>query len=295
MLKRAVDILAGSILAALTLPFVLLFAVGSAISLRAWPFFVQQRVGKDGKPFPLPKLRTLPASAPPAIDKYALQGTHIPAFCRLLRRTHLDELPQLLIVPVGWMSLVGPRPEMPNLIERYPSDFAATRSTVRPGCTGLWQISSSSGKLIYEAPEYDVVYTQHHGLRLDAWIAYRTLRLLSTGRAAIDLSDLPHWAFRRGQLTSIHPAESVDAAGRATGDAVVVDLRDHATDDAIVIDLRDHATDDSVVIDLREINADSDIVGFVDERPEGVIVELRAEPCELRPEQAHVQTQPDGL
>jgi lipopolysaccharide/colanic/teichoic acid biosynthesis glycosyltransferase len=254
-LKRAVDIVVGSVLAVLTLPFVLVFAVGCALSLRAWPFFVQQRVGKDGKPFPLPKLRTLPASAPPAIDKYQLDGTRIPPFCRLLRRTHLDELPQLLVVPLGWMSLVGPRPEMPNLLARYPTDFAASRSSVRPGCTGLWQISTASGKLIYESPEYDLVYARHRGLALDLWILYRTLRMLATRRAVIDLDDVPSWAIDRGRLAPVLGFDSMDLHAHAAPDAVIIDLRGHGSPDVTVV--QDRVPDDALVIDLRDDGGDA--------------------------------------
>src|SRR5205823_7969722 len=154
--KRVVDILIGSALAVCALPMIVVLAIGCAISLRTWPFFVQWRVGKNGKLFRMPKLRTLPRSAPAAVDKYELGGVPMPRFCRILRRLHLDELPQLLMVPMGWMSLVGPRPEMPQLLDRYPSEFAAARLQVRPGCTGLWQVSESSTKLIYETPEYDL-------------------------------------------------------------------------------------------------------------------------------------------
>jgi len=213
-LKRALDVILGSVLALLALPVIAALALGCAISLRAWPFFVQRRVGKDGRHFPLPKLRTLPPAAPTAVDKYALDDVQIPPFCRLLRRAHVDELPQLLVVPLGWMSLVGPRPEMPELVARYPSDFAKTRTRVRPGCTGLWQVSKASGMLIYETPEYDLAYVDAVEVgsnRLDAWIIWRTLRLLSTGRGAIDFGDVPRWAgIHRGQTTTLVPLPDLD-------------------------------------------------------------------------------------
>jgi lipopolysaccharide/colanic/teichoic acid biosynthesis glycosyltransferase len=192
-LKRAVDIVLGSLLAVAALPVIVLLAVGSAISLRAWPLFVQERVGKDGREFRFPKLRTLPTSAPPATDKYALTGTKIPSFCRFLRRTHLDELPQLVLVPAGLMSLVGPRPEMPTVLRRYPIEFAQARTSVRPGCTGLWQLSDNATRLIFEAPEYDLAYLQRAGGRLDLWVLYRTVRSWLPGGGTIALDDIPAW------------------------------------------------------------------------------------------------------
>lgn len=197
-LKRAVDIVLGSLLAVAALPLMVLLGVGCAISLRAWPLFVQQRVGKDGREFRFPKLRTLPTSAPPATDKYALNGTKIPSFCRFLRRTHLDELPQLLLVPAGLMSLVGPRPEMPTVLRRYPIEFVAARCQIRPGCTGLWQLSANAARLIYEAPEYDLAYLRGAGGVLDVWILYRTLRSWLPRPSAIGLDDVPRWAWGRG-------------------------------------------------------------------------------------------------
>ncbi|MCU1430785.1 MAG: hypothetical protein JWL83_4785 [Actinomycetia bacterium] len=208
--KRVVDIVLGAVCAAVALPFVILLAVGCAVSLRAWPFFVQRRVGKDGRLFALPKLRTLPTSAPRTADKYQLDGTRIPRFCQLLRRTHVDELPQLFVVPLGWMSLVGPRPEMPNLLARYPEDFVAARCRIRPGCTGLWQVSNSSGRLIYEAPEYDLAYVDNCGVRLDAWILYRTLRMWLTGGDAIDLDGVPDWAWVRPPVTPTYVDDEID-------------------------------------------------------------------------------------
>jgi lipopolysaccharide/colanic/teichoic acid biosynthesis glycosyltransferase len=194
--KRAVDVVVGTTLAVVALPLIVVLLVASAISLRAWPIFVQDRVGKDGRVFRLPKVRTLPVDTASSTDKYSLADVPIPAFGRLLRRTHLDELPQLLLVPFGVMSLVGPRPEMPRVLARYPAEFVAERTSVRPGCTCLWQLSHSADKLIYEAPEYDRAYLNYRGPLLDAWILYRTARAWFPKASAIELGDLPTWACR---------------------------------------------------------------------------------------------------
>jgi lipopolysaccharide/colanic/teichoic acid biosynthesis glycosyltransferase len=173
--KRAFDVIAGTALALVALPVMVLLCAGSTIVFRTWPVFVQQRVGHRGRVFSFPKIRTLRQSATRALDKYELDAAAIPWWGRTLRRSHLDELPQLLLVPLGRMSLVGPRPEMTELMDRYPPHLAAARQTVRPGCTGVWQISESAAKMIYEAPEYDLVYVENVSLRLDLWLLFRTV------------------------------------------------------------------------------------------------------------------------
>ncbi|MDQ3898358.1 MAG: sugar transferase [Actinomycetota bacterium] len=177
------DIVLGSALAIAALPVMAACAVAVCISLRTWhPFFFQQRVGRGGRLFTLPKLRTLPPDAPRSIDKYALSAVRTTRVGRFLRRTHLDELPQLILVPIGVMSLVGPRPEMPWLLASYDPAFVAARSTVRPGCTGLWQIGPDASRLIGEVPEYDLYYLTHMGLHLDVWIICRSALMIATGR-----------------------------------------------------------------------------------------------------------------
>jgi lipopolysaccharide/colanic/teichoic acid biosynthesis glycosyltransferase len=194
--RRAFDILISAALLLLTLPIVLVAALGSAISLRTWPFFAQGRIGRDGERFLFLKIRTLRPEVPGYIDKHQLDQWQIPAFCRLLRRLHLDELPQLLLVLQGKMSLVGPRPEMGYLHRRMAPAFAAERTSVRPGCTGLWQISEACTELISESPEYDRFYLAHRTLRLDLWVLWRTaLNMVGIG-ACVGLDDVPAWARR---------------------------------------------------------------------------------------------------
>lgn len=192
-MKRALDVVVGAILLVAVVPVIVVAAAVTAVLLRSWPFFVQERVGRHGKTFRFLKIRTLPPSTPTYADKYAITDTAIPRFCRFLRDRHLDELPQLLLVVVGKMSLVGPRPEMPRLHAAMDPEFAAARTSLRPGCTGLWQISDASTGLIHEAPHYDLHYVRHRDLTLDLWIVVRTLSLVLPGgrREPLTIADVP--------------------------------------------------------------------------------------------------------
>lgn len=180
-MKRTLDVVVGLVLALAVTPMILIAAVVTAVSLRAWPFFSQQRVGRDGRTFRFFKIRTLPKSTPAYADKYAVADARMPWFSRMLRERHLDELPQLWLVVAGRMSLVGPRPEMPQLHARMDPDFGRLRTSVRPGCTGLWQISEGSTGMIHEAPEFDRFYVQHVSVGFDLWILGRTLGLVLPG------------------------------------------------------------------------------------------------------------------
>ncbi len=201
--RRAFDIGMSAVLLLLALPVMVIAAVGSAISLRTWPLFAQGRIGRNGERFLFLKIRTLRPEVPEYIDKHQLDQWQIPTFCRLLRRLHLDELPQLFLVLWGRMSLVGPRPEMGYLHRRMPVAFAAERTSVRPGCTGLWQISRACSELISESPEYDRFYLAHRTLRLDLWILYRTTLNMLGVRGLVTLDDVPTWACRNDDLPAM--------------------------------------------------------------------------------------------
>lgn len=193
--KRVFDIAVGTVLIVLTLPVLVIAVIGSAIALRAWPFFAHTRIGVDGERFRFVKLRTLPPDTPPYISKFELAHLRVPWFSRLLRRSHIDELPQLLLVIRGRMSLVGPRPEMPYLHEVTPERIARTRTSIRPGCTGLWQVSRHCTSMIHEHPEMDEYYVEHRSLRLDLWILCQTVQLmLRPTKRLVDLEDVPPWA-----------------------------------------------------------------------------------------------------
>jgi lipopolysaccharide/colanic/teichoic acid biosynthesis glycosyltransferase len=193
--KRLLDVVLGTVLAVAALPVILFLAVGVAVSLRAWPFFAHTRPGWRGRPVWVVKLRTLPPSTPRYADKDVLGLTEMPLpwLCRLLRRSHLDELPQLFSVVAGQMSLVGPRPRQPIEADELPRSFDQARTSIRPGCTGLWQLSEAAGGNLNSASRFDVFYLVHASVRLDLWIVCRTVGWVLGLARPIDLADIPRW------------------------------------------------------------------------------------------------------
>lgn len=172
--KRVFDLVVGGVLLVLSLP-----AWGLAAALIRFGdpegvLFAQQRVGKGGRPFRLLKFRTMTGSAPPYASSPAHDtGPDVTTVGRFLRRTGLDELPQLVNVLKGEMSLVGPRPEMPHLVQEY-GPLERRRLEVKPGITGLWQLSADRHAEIHENIEYDLYYVNHQSVLLDALILVET-------------------------------------------------------------------------------------------------------------------------
>lgn len=180
--KRIVDVVAGSLLALVAVPLVVVLAVVLAVTFRAWPFFVQERLGLQGHPFRIVKLRTLHPGTGAYLLKDELAPDAAPRLAQALRRWHLDELPQLLLVPLGRLSLVGPRPKMPDGYEPVEAAYGKRRVLVPQGCTGLWQIGLHTHLLPSDAPEYDLFYVAHASLRLDLWIPRRCCSPAWAGR-----------------------------------------------------------------------------------------------------------------
>jgi exopolysaccharide biosynthesis polyprenyl glycosylphosphotransferase len=173
--KRALDLVLSSLLLVALAP--LLFLVGVMIRLGSPgpALFVQSRAGKNGKLFNIYKFRSMYLRTP-TYDLSPTQSSdpRITSLGRFLRRTSLDELPQLINVFLGTMSMVGPRPEMPFIVERY-SDQHRRRLQVAPGITGLWQLSVDRALPIHENLEYDLYYLRNRTFFMDVAILLHTL------------------------------------------------------------------------------------------------------------------------
>jgi exopolysaccharide biosynthesis polyprenyl glycosylphosphotransferase len=172
--KRAMDLVLSATILVLTSPLLLLLAVLVKIDSPGGVLFTQERAGKDGKLFKMYKFRSMCAAAP----KYAYHpksngDPRITRVGRWLRKTSLDELPQLLNVLKGEMSLVGPRPEMPFITEQYTSR-ERQRLWVIPGITGIWQLSADRNFQIHESLQYDLYYLRHRNFFMDVAILLHT-------------------------------------------------------------------------------------------------------------------------
>jgi exopolysaccharide biosynthesis polyprenyl glycosylphosphotransferase len=181
--KRVFDETAALILLLLTAPLWVLIAVAIRLDSPGPVFFVQDRVGRHGKWFRLYKFRTMYAHAPRYAVTVRREGdARVTPVGRWLRRTSLDELPQLLNVLKGEMSLVGPRPEMPFMVRRNTLAYRR-RLQVLPGITGLWQAIARNEPL-EESLRYDLYYIRHRSFFFDLAILARTAVSVLGGRGA---------------------------------------------------------------------------------------------------------------
>lgn len=173
--KRVFDIVASAVALVVFGPFMLVIAVVIRWSSPGPVLFMHTRIGLNGRPFNLLKFRTMHVTA----GKYDMtpQNTADPRITRMgrwLRRSSFDELPQLFNVFAGSMSLVGPRPEMPFIVEHY-NELQKTRLRVKPGITGLWQLSADRRLAIHENMDYDLYYIHEQSFLLDMVILVQTV------------------------------------------------------------------------------------------------------------------------
>ena len=179
--KRGMDITVSSLLLVLLCPFLALIAFLIRMSSPGPALFVQKRVGRNGELFEMYKFRSMYTRVP----AYDISPTHssdprITRLGRFLRRTSMDELPQLINVLRGNMSLVGPRPEMPFIVERYSAE-QRRRLELLPGITGLWQLSADRAFPIHENIGYDFYYMRNRNFFMDVAILIHTALFAARG------------------------------------------------------------------------------------------------------------------
>jgi lipopolysaccharide/colanic/teichoic acid biosynthesis glycosyltransferase len=184
MVKPAIDRSGGVLLSALTFPILMVVVPLIWWKLGRPAIFKQERVGRDGNVFTVYKLRTMrPDRRKVALPfdgddrrvnhKSPNDPRHVP-LGRFLRKWSLDELPQFWNVALGDMSLVGPRPELPEIVARY-EDWQHRRHEVKPGVTGLWQVSERGGTPMHEATDVDIEYVDSVSLASDLRILMLTI------------------------------------------------------------------------------------------------------------------------
>ena len=195
VIKRAFDLVLASVSLVVAAPLMLLLALAIRLDSPGSALFKQQRVGENGRLFTMFKFRSMVVDA----DRRQAEVLHttgegvvvhkqahdprVTRMGRFLRRTSLDELPQLINVLRGDMSLVGPRPELPYLVERY-EPWQRQRFAVPPGMTGWWQINGRSERLMHLHTEDDLYYIRNYSPLLDLRILWRTVGVVLRGRGA---------------------------------------------------------------------------------------------------------------
>jgi lipopolysaccharide/colanic/teichoic acid biosynthesis glycosyltransferase len=182
-LRRAFDVLVSGTVLALTSPILALAVLAIRLESPGHPIYRQRRIGKDGAAFDVLKLRTMVSGAEKmgaglAVDDGDTRITRIGA---LLRRTSIDELPNLVNVLRGEMSIIGPRPTVPVQVQQY-TERQRGRLALKPGITGWAQVNGRASLPWPQRIELDLWYVEHATLALDLKILWLTARMLVTGR-----------------------------------------------------------------------------------------------------------------
>jgi len=178
-LKRLIDITASGTALLVLSPVLLMLAIAIRAETTGSPFFFQQRIGQGLKPFAIIKFRSMVKDAP-QLGGWQTQDAdpRITRIGRFIRRTSLDELPQLWNVVIGDMSLIGPRPNTPQQESQYSAAQWRTRHTLRPGITGLAQVSGRSSLTVEQQISHDLTYNQQASLALDISIIMKTVTMV---------------------------------------------------------------------------------------------------------------------
>jgi exopolysaccharide biosynthesis polyprenyl glycosylphosphotransferase len=175
IVKRAFDVVSAVVLSFLLAPLLIVIAIMVRLDSPGPILFRQERVGRDGRHFIMYKFRSMHSDAPTyAVSPKDRADPKVTRVGRFLRRSSLDEVPQLINVFKGEMSLVGPRPEMHFIVRQYGA-VHRQRLEVPPGITGLWQLSADRAFHIHENMQYDLYYIRHRSFLMDFSILLHTM------------------------------------------------------------------------------------------------------------------------
>jgi exopolysaccharide biosynthesis polyprenyl glycosylphosphotransferase len=184
--KRVFDVTVSSVTLVLTTPLMLLLAILVKVDSPGSVLFKQERIGENGQHFDMYKFRSMVQDAEKRSDEVIRRDEHgrliykrrndprVTRIGKIIRRLSLDELPQLFNVLRGEMSLVGPRPELPWVVEEY-EPWQYQRFAVPQGITGWWQVNGRSEKPMHMHTEEDLYYIKNYSLLLDVLILWKTL------------------------------------------------------------------------------------------------------------------------
>lgn len=188
LVKRGIDIVGAVVALVVLSPVFLLASLGVLVTMGRPVFFLQERVGKDMRIFKIVKFRTMVRDAEAVTGPVLAErdDPRITPFGRFLRRYRIDELPQLLNILKGDMSFIGPRPERPYFVEQHLKEIPGYRERfrVKPGVTGLAQVSGSYSTTAERKLKFDLIYMYHQSLLMDLQILIQTLKVVLTGRGA---------------------------------------------------------------------------------------------------------------
>jgi lipopolysaccharide/colanic/teichoic acid biosynthesis glycosyltransferase len=216
-LKRAVDVAVSATAILILSPLLLSVALWIRLDSPGRVFFLQRRIGRDLRQFRVVKFRTMMDRDPDSIDQHAERviregnDARITRSGRFLRKTSLDELPQLWNILMGDMSLVGPRPVLPEQLDVVPSEYMV-RFSVRPGLTGLAQVRGRRSLGWLEQLQADAEYANRHLFWHDMWITLKTFVVVFRG-GGIYGDDSKNWrAYRRSlRIDQCATVETTDA------------------------------------------------------------------------------------
>ena len=185
--KRLTDFFLSIVLLIPAIPICLISAIFIILETNGNPLYVQERVGLNGDKFKIYKLRSMYSDAEKDVHKWAeKEDSRITKVGSIIRKTRIDELPQLINIIKGEMAIIGPRPERPEFIEEFLNEIPDfnDRLAVKPGITGWAQVNGGYELSPKEKLKYDQYYIEHENFKLDVLILFKTIKVVFTGEGS---------------------------------------------------------------------------------------------------------------